>query len=330
MNVRLEQVGPGCHAWLRLPGSWGQTNIGLVVGQDVSLMIDTPWDVRLTRSMLEAFAPLTDRAPVSMLVNTHADPDHWWGNSELPRAEVIASAGCARAMRSEPTPERLLGLRRLAQVGGRIPGRPGAGARYVSSMLAPFALGEVTLRFPDRTFADRRSEMVGGREVEFIDYGAAHTASDSIVLVPDARVVYTGDLLFTGVTPVMWHGPVSSWLHALDAMIALDADVFVPGHGPVSSRTELTSLRDYWTWLVAAAETYESAGQDPLEVAKRLSLTREFDAFRAWESPERLYINVATIIRQRAGKGPIPADPINRAKAFDGIACLRQHLEKAP
>ncbi len=323
-------MAAGCHAWLRLPGSWGETNIGLVVGRDASLLIDTPWDLRLTRSMLDAFAPLTDSAPVAMLFNTHADPDHWWGNSALPGAEVVASEGCTRAMRAEPTPERLLSLRRFAQVGGRLPGRPGAAGRYVSSMLAPFALEEVTLRFPDRTFTGRRTETVGGREVEFIDLGAAHTASDSIVFVPDARVVYTGDLLFSGVTPVMWHGPVQAWLQALEAITALEADVFVPGHGPVSTRTELHALREYWTWLVTAVGTHESAGQHPLEVAQRLLGTPEFAAFRGWESPERLYLNVATISRQQAGKGPIPADPINRTKAFDGIACLSRHLGPAP
>jgi cyclase len=84
-------------------------------------------------------------------------------------------------------------------------------------MLEPFALEQGTPRFPDRTFTGRRTEVLGGREIEPIEYGAAHTASDSVVFVPDARVVYTGDLLFAGVTPVMWHGPVSGWLAALRA-----------------------------------------------------------------------------------------------------------------
>lgn len=55
--------------------------------------------------------------------------------------------------------------------------------------------------------------------------------------------------------------------------------------------------------------------------------TREFDAFRAWESSERLYVNVATIDRDLDGKGPIPSNPIARARAFDGVACLCQHLK---
>lgn len=181
------EVGAACHSWLRLPGAWGQTNLGLVVGRGASLLIDTAWDSRLMRLMLDVLSAQTDRAPVSLLVNTHPDVDHWWGNAELPGAEVLAFAACAQAMREEPTPRRLLALRRVAQLIGRLPARAGAAGRYVSSMLAPFALEEVTLRFPDRTFTGRRIETVRGREVELIDYGAAHTTSDSVVLVPDAR-----------------------------------------------------------------------------------------------------------------------------------------------
>ena len=327
LPARVQEVAPGCYVWLRLPGGWGETNIGLVVGDGASLLIDTPWDLRLTRLMLEAFAPQIERAPVSVVVNTHADVDHWWGNAALPAAEVLASQGAAAQMRHELTPRRLLALRRLSELTGRLPGRPGGGGRYVASMLAPFRIEEVTLRFPDRTFIGERTDVIGGRTVELVDHGAAHTASDSVVLVPDARVAYTGDLLFAHVTPVMWHGPVAGWLAALEAIMALEADVFVPGHGPVSGRAELQALHDYWTWLRDAVKTDKDAGRGPLEIAKRLTGTPEFDAFRSWESPERLYVNVATIDRELDGKGPIPSNPIARARAFDGVACLGEHLK---
>lgn len=326
MTGAVREVGPGCFAWLRLPGSWGETNIGLITGHGASLLVDTPWDRRLTRAMVAAFEPHTASAAVSLVVNTHPDVDHWWGNAELAGAEILASEAAAAHMHDEPTPQRLLAMRRLCGVAGHIPGRGGRAGRYVEAMLAPFAFEEVRLRFPDRTFTDRRTETIGGREVELIDFGAAHTAADAVVVVPDARVVYTGDLLFAQVTPVMWHGPVSGWLNALQAIMALDADVFVPGHGPVSTRAELQALHDYWSWLSAAVERDRAAGIEVGEMARRLARSPEFATFRQWPNPERLYINVATLDRRLAGKGPLPANPIARAQAFDGVASLAHLL----
>lgn len=326
MTGHVHEVGADCYVWLRLPGSWGETNIGLVVGDGASVLIDTPWDPVLTHAMLDAFAPLTERAPIALVVNTHPDVDHWWGNSELPGAEVLACTQAARAMHEELTPDRMLTLRRLSALTGHLPGRGGGGGRYVANMLAPFALHRVHLRFPDRTFSGRRTETVGGRSIELIEYGAAHTASDSVVLVPDARVVYTGDLLFAGVTPVMWHGPVSGWLAALDAISALEADVFVSGHGAISTRAELRALHDYWTWLDGAVAEHQAAGRDVLQTARELTRSREFAAFAGWANPERLYINVATLAHRLANGGPLPATPIARAKAFDGVARLAETL----
>jgi cyclase len=328
MSAAVTEVAPGCWAWMRLPGGWGQTNIGLVHGEGASLLIDTPWDRPLTRAMLAAFADATGLPPIALVFNTHPDPDHWWGNSEVPGAEVLSSAAAADAMRAEATPERLAGLARIAGVASRVPGRPGRTGRYVAGMLAPFDLGDIRLRLPERTFTGVREETVGGRTVRFIDFGAAHTASDSVVLVPDARVAYTGDLLFNEVTPVMWHGPVTSWLESLRSILALEADTFVPGHGPVSTRSGLRAVERYWTWVSASVAEERQAGRSPMEMCERMVRTPEFAAFAGWKNPERLYVNVATIDRQLAGKGPIPANPIARGRAFDGVATLCHHLHR--
>lgn len=324
-NGEVVDLGNGCLVWLRLPGGWGQTNIGLVRGGGTSLLIDTPWDQRLAGQMLTDLAQSLDRAPVSLLVNTHADPDHWWGNAELPGAEVIASATTEHAMREEQPPAQLRNTHRLMRAAARLPGRPGRTGRYVDAMLSPFDLEGVTLRYPDRTFTEREVLDVGGRDVVLVDFGAAHTSSDAVVFVPDSRIVYTGDLLFSRVTPVMWHGPVERWIAVLDSLLELQADVFVAGHGPVSGRAELTALRDYWTWLSAGVADGRRAGQGTIEIAKRLAAAAEFDAFRGWEVPERLFINVMAVEQQQAGGGPLTG-PVARIRGFDGAASLCEHL----
>jgi hypothetical protein len=77
-----------------------------------------------------------------------------------------------------------------------------------------FDFTEITGRAPDETFNDELTLSVGGREVVVRDLGPAHTKSDSIVLVPSARAVFTGDLVFNRGTPIAWAGPISNWLTA--------------------------------------------------------------------------------------------------------------------
>jgi glyoxylase-like metal-dependent hydrolase (beta-lactamase superfamily II) len=125
----------------------------------------------------------------------------------------------------------------------------------------------------------------------------------------------------------MWHGPVEGWLSALQAMMVLEADTFVPGHGPVSSRAELQALHDYWSWLSDGVASGRRAGQGAMEIAKRLIRVPRFAEFRDWQNPERIYVNVVALERRLRGAGPIPASPFDRGRAFDGVACMCEELE---
>src|SRR5436305_7980941 len=87
----LRDLGGGLFAWLQPNGGLGESNAGLVVGDEESLLIDTLWDLRLTRRMLDGFARYVERAPIKWLVNTHGDSDHCWGNQLVSGAEIIAT-----------------------------------------------------------------------------------------------------------------------------------------------------------------------------------------------------------------------------------------------
>jgi hypothetical protein len=100
----LYDLGNRIYAWLVPNGSWGESNAGLIVGQRESLLIDTLWDVPKTLLMLDAMRQFTDAAPIKILVNTHADGDHFWGNES---AQIIASASCAEEMRGVK-PQKLI------------------------------------------------------------------------------------------------------------------------------------------------------------------------------------------------------------------------------
>src|SRR3954471_9591254 len=323
----LRELGPGVHAWIQPRGEWGESNAGLIVGRGEAALIDTLWDESLTRRMLGEMAPVRGAAAIRTAINTHSDGDHWWGNATLPDdAEIITSETSAQIMASED-PKEFVRFRSLARALGRLPGGVGAFGRYTASMLGPFAFEEVTLRPATSTFSGEETIEVGGRELRLIQVGPAHTPGDLVVFVPDARVVFAADVLFVGCTPVMWAGPVERWLAALDLLTGLEADVFVPGHGPVCGREEIAALGDYWRWLEPQVARRHGAGQSPWPAAQEIARSDEFRAqpFAGWLNPERLVINVTTIMRTLDGAPP-ETSPLATIRLFSRVAALSRQL----
>src|SRR3954466_11384376 len=91
--------GDGCLAYLQPDGGWGWSNAGLVVGDGVSMLVDTLFDLRLTGEMLDAMAGAVAAAPIGTVVNTHANGDHCYGNQLMGHAEIISSEKAAHEMR---------------------------------------------------------------------------------------------------------------------------------------------------------------------------------------------------------------------------------------
>ena len=99
----LHEVADGVSAYLQPDGSWGLSNAGLVVDGDASLLVDTLFDLRLTREMLDAMRRATPAAAaIDVVVNTHANGDHCWGNQLVRDAEIVSSSRCAEEMAELP------------------------------------------------------------------------------------------------------------------------------------------------------------------------------------------------------------------------------------
>ena len=204
----VHELGDGCFAYLQPDGGWGWSNAGLIVGDGQSLLVDTLFDLELTAAMLDSLTPVTDGSPVDTVVNTHANGDHCYGNGEIarrrPGVEIVASVATAEEMTDVP-PAMLAALNQA----------PGEVGDLFRSFFGEFRFEGIELVAPTRVFEGRLDLDVGGRRVELIEVGPAHTAGDTIVHVPDCATVYTGDILFIGGTPIVWAGPLSNWISGL-------------------------------------------------------------------------------------------------------------------
>ncbi|MBC8475947.1 MAG: MBL fold metallo-hydrolase, partial [Gammaproteobacteria bacterium] len=220
----LHQTGNGLYAWLQPDGGWGWSNAGLIVDGDQSLLVDTLFDAKLTQEMLDVMSDVAgiSAAEIKTVVNTHANGDHTHGNGLCTSAEVIASAASAREMEAF-TPQMMQGFMDAAD-------QLGDAGLYLKEIFGPFDFRQVAEKLPTRTFSGDLQLQVGGKRVELIEVGPAHTRGDVLVYVPEDKTVFTGDILFIDGTPLMWAGPVANWIAAGDRIRATQADVIVPGH----------------------------------------------------------------------------------------------------
>ncbi len=281
----LHEVADGIHAYLQPDGGWGWSNAGLVVGEGGSLLVDTLFDLALTQQMLDAMASVIDTVPIETLVNTHANGDHCYGNQLVTGAEIIASAASAAEMESLPPS----GLAKLLEIdlGPQV-------TQYLHDSFGAFRFDNIDLRAPDRTFTGELTVEAGGRSVELVEVGPAHTAGDVLVYVPDAKTIFTGDILFIEGTPIVWDGPVSNWLAACDRILELDCDVIVPGHGPLTDAAGVQAVKDYLEFVVREATSRYEIGMSAADAARDISLGPYDD----WLDSERIAINVDTVYRE--------------------------------
>jgi glyoxylase-like metal-dependent hydrolase (beta-lactamase superfamily II) len=281
-ELGLHEIGDGVFAYLQPDGSWGYSNAGLVAGNGASLLVDTLFDLRLTEAMLAAMAPVTSSCPISTVVNTHANGDHCHGNQLVPGARVVASAATAREMADLPA-SSLHALKQL-DLGPD-------GNAFVEEAFGRFRFDDIGPATPTETFSGRLEAEAGGRHFVVEEVGPAHTAGDVIVHLPDAGVVFAGDILFIGSTPIVWAGPIANWLAAMQRIRELEPAVVVPGHGPVVSVAEIAQVEAYLHFVHFEAAQRADSGMSALEAAFDIDL----GDYGAWSDSERIVANVDAV-----------------------------------
>ena len=289
----LHELGEGLFAYVQADGGWGWSNAGLITGAGSSMLVDTLFDLGLTRTMLDAMQAITRTRPIDTVVNTHGNGDHCFGNQLLPTSTTIYASAAAVLDMQETPPERLAALMRT-DLGPLV-------TPFLQRIFGDFDFNGIEQRLPDRTFSDSLSLTVGDRPLQLLELGPAHTRGDTVVHVPDAGVVFTGDLLFIGGTPLISRGPASNWMRACDALLSMNARVYVPGHGPITGPAGVHAVRRYLRHVVGEATVRYEAGMTAREAALDIDLTE----FADWTDLERIAVNVEAVYRELDPTRPV-------------------------
>jgi len=291
----LHDIGNGVFAYLQPDGGLGLSNAGLLVEGKRSILVDTLIDLPLTREMLDCMRRATPAAEkIDVLVNTHANLDHTFGNQLVEGAEIVASAECAQEM-AEQNAAALEAFRNWHKLGRR--------GELIRRTMGRFDFDGIVVTPPTRTFREKQISLaLGSRVVEVIHVGPAHTRGDVIIYSPSDRVVFTGDILFVGGHPVIWAGPWENWIRASETILALDVDVVVPGHGPITDKHGVRTMLDWIVYLRKEAKARYDAGLSLEETVRDIHL---YFPVSEWIDADRIVNNVNLLFREFGGRGAI-------------------------
>jgi glyoxylase-like metal-dependent hydrolase (beta-lactamase superfamily II) len=244
-------------------------NVGLVVGQSACLVVDTRLSHAQGRDLAVAIRRVTSMPWV--VVNTHAHYDHCFGNAVFRPAEIWGHERAVQMLAAHGEIKRQYFMRSMPE------------------------LDEVEITPPTRTFDTERTLNLGGREVRLRHLGRGHTDNDIVVDIPDAEVIFAGDLVEEGAPPVFNDSFPLDWPSTLDKLAAEATSVVVPGHGDIVDRAYVLRQAALLAGIADTARAAYLAGDRPAlplpPEAGRIALDRAYRQLRGDppnETPDEL------------------------------------------
>jgi glyoxylase-like metal-dependent hydrolase (beta-lactamase superfamily II) len=217
------------------------SNAGFVVTGDGVIVFDALGTPPLGRAMVQAIKRTT-RQPIRRVIVSHYHADHVYGLQELKAAgaEIWAHRNARNYLASDVASQRLEQRR---------------------TELFPWVDEKTHLVAPDLLLDGDTDFAMGGLHFSVIFVGGGHSPEDQMLLVREDRVLFAGDMLFSGRIPFVGNADSKAWLAALDKMLTLKPGVVLPGHGPISRdpARDAVLTRDYLRYLRA---TMGRAAQD--------------------------------------------------------------------
>ena len=257
-KVSFDELGPGIYAYT----AEGDPNSGIIVGDDSVMVIDAQATPAMADDVIARVAKVTDK-PIKYVLLTHYHAVHVLGASAYKDAAILASDDTRKLIveRGQQDMDSEIGrFPRLFRAVESIPG----------------------LTWPHLTFPDEISVWLGKREVRIMHIGRGHTAGDVVAVVPDANVVFSGDLVEYHSACYCGDAHFTDWPTTLENLAALKARALVPGRGaalktPDMVKEGIALTSDFLSTLFGSAQD---------SVAKGLSLKQAFDAARKVMDPK--------------------------------------------
>lgn len=217
-------------------------NAGIIIGKEGIIVIDTLTSSKEAKRFIKDIKAVTDK-PVKWVVNTHYHLDHTFGNSEFVKlgATVISHDNCKRNLKNNGE----VALQNAVNYGLTVKDMEGTEIAY-----------------PDITFPYRVEIDSGDQIIQLIYSGLSHTDGSILVYLPDSKILFSGDILFTDYHPFLAEGTIGEWVKVLGQIMTMDVSTIIPGHGPVSGKQDITDLIKYLIAFDKKAKELTSKSMD--------------------------------------------------------------------
>jgi cyclase len=284
----LTKLSPGIYANIVSPDSNAVANSGFIVMKQGVLVFDTHFTPEAGKELLAKIRSVTSK-PVRFVINSHAHADHTHGNQVFADAQLIGSTttrrnvlqfdipsmnrtiGIAQAQLEELHREmtREVDAARLQQLREQIKPRE----QYVNTM------SHLKIMAPFVTLDDRLIIREQDYKIEIIFLGTGHTDGDTILYLPSAKIAFLGDLFFNRAIPNVQDGNILEWMKTLKKACELEADKFVPGHGPVGSKRDLEDFLAYFEELKSLVESAVEEGHSTEWATREIKVPSKYTSY---------------------------------------------------
>jgi glyoxylase-like metal-dependent hydrolase (beta-lactamase superfamily II) len=242
-------------------------NIGIIVGRDGVLVVDTGMGPRNAETVLNEVKKITSQ-PIAYLTVTHFHPEHGMGAQAFPASTIVIY----------PTAQKIelleKGAAMISQFSGVSPG--------IADLLKP-----VKIRMPNVTFSEEAEVDLGDFPVRLLHWGPSHTRGDEFVFLPKQSIVFGGDVVVNRFFPIMADSDSSgtNWIEILGRLENLHPAIVVPGHGAVGDVGVISAMREYLVFVRDRVQQLKSQGSSLADVEKKLE--PEVRAkYKDWDNPD--------------------------------------------
>jgi cyclase len=249
-DFTIKKVGNGVYAAIGSDTGKAGSNAGFIVGSNGVAVVDTFVGVAPAKELLDEIRKVTN-LPIRYVINTHYHLDHTGGNAVF--ADAGATIVAHRNLREWERTENL-------KFFGQSP-KPKDKARVEALVL------------PDLVYSDSVDIYLGTRLLQ-VRYMLGHTGGDSVIIVPDANVVFGGDLVWQHHLPNLIDASTEPWMQTLDKLLADHASAtFVSGHGDLATATDVKNFREYLATLRQEVGKAQSDGKSGKELVDAVTNT---------------------------------------------------------